>query len=96
MTGAAYGWEHQQARAALRAEVEAGETDCAEPICLYEEDGEGRRILSDDAWDLAHDRDHGGYHGPAHRRCNRAEGARWRQVLAGIRDPDPTPGAWPL
>lgn len=73
-----YGRPHREARAAVRPDVEAGLTHCAEVMCLEELDGYSRWIPGDADWDLAHDRtEPGTYLGPAHRRCNRAEGARF-------------------
>lgn len=69
-----YGRQHQQERSRLAPFVEAGEAWCTEPVCLEDD----RWIEPGTPWDLAHDRANGGYHGPAHRRCNRSEGARWR------------------
>ena len=72
-----YGYTHQQERERWRPTVEAGRAICAEPICLHPT----RTINPGTPWDLAHNRRTGGYRGPAHRRCNRAEGARWKEQL---------------
>lgn len=72
-TDRGYGNQHQQERERLRPHVERGETHCTEPICLMPD----RWIEPGTPWDLAHDRANPGcYHGPAHAKCNRAEGAR--------------------
>ncbi|GAC1387302.1 MAG: hypothetical protein NVSMB48_26560 [Marmoricola sp.] len=69
-----YGNEHQQTRARLRPSVDRGEAQCCEVICLLP----NRWIQPGTPWDLAHDRTNPGcYLGPAHAKCNRAEGARW-------------------
>jgi hypothetical protein len=73
--------EHREARAAWAPVVARGEAECAEPVCLFEE----RWIVPGSPWDMAHDRDNGGYRGPAHRRCNRSEGARFGNWLRGLR-----------
>lgn len=70
-----YGPDHQAERRALAPLVDAGQAHCTEPICLEPH----RRIHPGTPWDLAHNREQPGtYHGPAHARCNRAEGARYR------------------
>jgi hypothetical protein len=87
-----YGAAHQRERERLRPSVEAGEAVCTEPICVLERLGATRWIPPGAPWDLAHDRHTGGYHGPAHRRCNRAEGARWKELLRrGIALTQPAP-----
>jgi hypothetical protein len=80
-----YGAQHQAERLRWKPHVEAGETECAEPICLELLDGRDRWIEPGTDWDLAHDRDNGpgAYLGPAHARCNRSEGARWRDRIGG-------------
>jgi hypothetical protein len=86
-TARGYGSAHQAEREQWRPTVEAGLAQCAEPVCLMP----SRWIPPGAAWDLAHDRQatrHAGvtvYRGPAHARCNRAEGARHRA------HPTPTP-----
>lgn len=82
-----YGASHQAERERHRPDVDAGRAHCAEVICLMPT----RWIQPGTPWDLAHNRATGGYLGPAHRWCNRAEGARWKQALAaGItRPPQP-------
>jgi hypothetical protein len=67
-----YGRDHQNTRAQLQPLVDAGYAQCREPICLYPT----RWIQPGTPWDLAHDRVHGGYLGPAHAKCNRTEGAK--------------------
>ena len=74
MQGDLYGSAHRTERAKYAPAVSRGEAYCMEPICLLPD----RRIPPGTAWDLAHDREHGGYHGPSHATCNRAEGGRWR------------------
>jgi hypothetical protein len=72
-----YGYEHQRLKEQWRPIVDAGRAICAEPICLLPD----RHIAPSQPWDLAHNRRTGGYRGPAHRRCNRAEGARHKEAL---------------
>lgn len=68
-----YGGDHQAARRAWEPTVDRGQAHCREPICLMP----NRWIKPGTPWDLAHDRAHPGHYlGPAHARCNRAEGAR--------------------
>lgn len=69
-----YGAKHQAERSRWALVVARGDAWCAELVCLMR----NRWIRPGSPWDLAHDREHGGYLGPAHRRCNRAEGARFR------------------
>jgi hypothetical protein len=71
-----YGADHQRHRRAVAPTVDAGQAWCTEPICLMPD----RWIEPGTPWDLAHDRDAGpsAYRGPAHARCNRSEGARFR------------------
>jgi hypothetical protein len=76
-----YTGEHVKLKERWRPIVDRGEAHCAEIICLYRT----RWIPPGMAWDLAHDRGTGGYRGPAHRKCNRAEGARWGNQLRGRR-----------
>ena len=73
MATAAHRGAHPKIRAKYKSAVDAGEAFCAEPICVLPH----RWIEPGTPWDLAHDRDTGGYRGPAHARCNRAEGARY-------------------
>ena len=70
---AEYGRAHRRARAALKPDVDAGRAYGAELVCLEPD----RWIQPGTDWDLAHDRETGGYLGPAHTGCNRAEGARF-------------------
>jgi hypothetical protein len=72
-----YGYTHQKERDRWRPIVAADQASCAELICLMP----SRHITPGTAWDLAHDRIHGGYLGPAHRRCNRSEGARHKNLV---------------
>jgi hypothetical protein len=76
-----YGGTHQATRRQFKPDVDAGRARCAELVCVMQ----SRWIRPGSAWDLAHDRTHGGYLGPAHRRCNRAEGARFGNRLRGLR-----------
>lgn len=70
-------------RAELKATVEAGAAYCTELICLHP----NRWIQPGQRWDLAHDRSQPGqYLGPAHARCNRAEGARYGNKRRKPRD----------
>jgi hypothetical protein len=75
-TARGYGNHHQQLKAKLQPTIDAGLAYCAEPICLMPD----RWIEPGQPWDLAHNRDTGGYHGPAHPRCNRSEGIRHRNA----------------
>lgn len=72
--------EHRNARAAAKPTVDAGQAYCAEIVCLMR----SRWIKPGTPWDMAHDRLHGGYHGPAHAKCNRAEGGRYGRRKARI------------
>jgi hypothetical protein len=73
-----YGVAHARERRRWAPFVARGEVECAEPRCLEVEDGRPRTIAPEAPWDLAHDRDNPSlYLGPAHMRCNRAEGARF-------------------
>lgn len=75
-----YGADHQRERRRWQPLVASGTAECAEPECL---DPGGREIDAEAAWDLAHDRANGGYLGPAHRACNRSEGARYGALFRG-------------
>jgi hypothetical protein len=70
-----YGAAHQAEKARWQPTIDQGEARCAEPICLMP----SRVIQPGPDWDLAHDRVNGGYLGPAHPKCNRTEGATYRQ-----------------
>jgi hypothetical protein len=72
---------HVKLRRRWRPAVAAGQANCHEIICLHE----SRWIAPGSKWDLAHDRVNGGYRGPAHISCNRAEGARWGNQLRARR-----------
>lgn len=61
--------------------VNAGQAYCAQPQCLMPT----RWIRPGTPWDAAHNRATGEYYGPAHRRCNRSEGARYKQRLVRLR-----------
>ena len=76
-----YGYPHQKERRRWAPIVAAGHATCTELVCLMN----SRRITPGTAWDLAHDRIHGGYLGPAHRRCNRSEGARHKNLVRRAR-----------
>lgn len=81
-----YGPEHVAIRENWRLAVEAGHADCCEPVCGMA----SRWIEPGTAWDLSHDRASGGWLGPSHAACNRAEAARWRNSrAAGDRPPFP-------
>jgi hypothetical protein len=71
-----YGAEHQAERARWAPTVEAGEGQCAERVCLEENEGRGRWIPPDAAWHLAHAEGQHGYRGPAHARCNISEASK--------------------
>lgn len=74
-----YDTEHEKRRQELAPDVEAGRAYCAELICLEP----SRWIAPGSDWDLAHNREvPGTYLGPAHARCNRAEGARFKARVA--------------
>lgn len=73
-----YGVDHQRERRHHEPRVNRGEAECNELVCLEVRDGRSRWIMPGTAWDLAHDRANGGYLGPAHARCNRAEAARFK------------------
>lgn len=66
-----YDAQHAALRRQLDITVQAGNGYCTEPECLMP----NRWIPPDTPWDLAHNRNTGGYHGPAHPKCNRTEGA---------------------
>jgi hypothetical protein len=67
-----YGREHQRLRAWWQVQIDAGGVRCSRPECPFP----GRVVLPGMLWDLDHSDDRSGYLGPAHRRCNRAAGAR--------------------
>lgn len=75
-----YGSTHQKERARLAPTVKAGHAQCAEYVCLMPT----RWIRPGTPWDLAHDRVTGQWLGPAHRRCNRAEAARYKNALKRV------------
>lgn len=92
-TASGYGWDHQQERARWKPTVDRGEAWCTEPICLMRD----RWIPPGTPWDLAHNRETGGYRGPAHARCNRSEGARWgNRVRRTTRRAPSAPRRWQL
>ena len=66
--------EHRAAVIECRRIVDSGEGWCREIICLEP----SRYIPPGAPCDAAHDRANGGYLGPSHPKCNRAEGGRWR------------------
>lgn len=72
-----YNWAHRQMRLALTPTVDAGQANCTEVVCLMP----SRWIRPGTYWDLAHNRVTGEWLGPAHRKCNRAEAARYKNRL---------------
>lgn len=82
-----YGSAHQAERERWRPVVDAGHAECAELVCLEERDGRGRWIPPGSEWHLAHGADQQGYRGPAHVRCNTAEGARRMHAQRAARPP---------
>lgn len=82
MTEERYGWaQHRTPRTRYAHQVATGQATCTEPICIKR----SRWINPLEPWDLAHDRTTGEHRGPAHRACNRAEGARYGNHLRGQR-----------
>lgn len=78
--------EHRTLRTKLGRLVAAGNAWCAETVCLEERDGRDRWIAPGTPWDVAHHDDGATYKGPAHRRCNRSDGAvRGNRMRGGIR-----------
>lgn len=78
--------EHRAAVAQCRRIVDAGNGWCMEILCLVERDGGSRYIPPGSDVDAAHDRDNPDqYLGPAHPRCNRAEGGRWRHRKPAVK-----------
>ena len=71
MTQPRYRYRHQQTRARLQPLVDAGEAYCTQPVCVMR----SRWIPPGSLWDLAHDDSGTVTLGPAHRRCNRRDGA---------------------
>jgi hypothetical protein len=85
-----YDKAHKALRASIQPTVDAGLAHCCEVICMHET----RTIHPGEPWDLAHDRTKPGtYLGPAHQRCNRAEGAAFGNRQRGRR---PTRRVWTL
>ena len=77
MSEQTYGPEPRAERARLAPTVEAGEAQCAELVCLLEQEGGSRWIPPGSEWHLAHDRTRPGeYRRPAHPRCNSSEGGK--------------------
>lgn len=74
---------HRDAKARFRDAVEAGQGWCAETICLEEKDGGTRYIPPGSRWHAAHTDDGKAYKGPAHARCNLADGARRGNAMRG-------------
>lgn len=66
-----YNQAHRRERQRLTPIVNAGHAYCTQPTCIEP----NRWIKPGTPWDLAHNRTTGGWHGPAHARCNRSEGA---------------------
>lgn len=89
-TARGYGTEHQRLRAQLKPVVDAGQGWCTEPVCLMRT----RWIPPGTAWDLAHLPDRSGYRGAAHRKCNRADGARRGNRMRRWRRPRKQPPRW--
>lgn len=85
-----YGNTHQRTKDTHRPIVDAGMGWCNEVICLHDT----RWINPQEPWDLAHDRVNGGYLGPAHRRCNRSEGARYGNTRRGQSTRSTYPVSW--
>lgn len=91
MASKMYGTAHKAERKRWEPTIDNGDGWCNEPICLEEREGRGRWINPATPWDLAHDRTTGQWRGPAHARCNRAEGARH-----GNTSKPPSPKNWAL
>ena len=70
-----YDAKHRRERRRWAADVAAGFVECTLPGCKRVEAGRSRLILPGEPWDLGHDRVTGGWQGPQHVECNRAEGA---------------------
>jgi hypothetical protein len=79
------GARHRGTRAKLKPTVDAGQAMCAETLCLEQRDGRTRWIAPGTPWDLAETDDGLEFKGPAHRRCNRADGARRGNQMRGKR-----------
>jgi hypothetical protein len=71
-----YGSAHRRMREAAKVSVDAGQAACSR--C-------GGMIVPGTPWDLDHTPDRLGWLGPAHRRCNRAAGARVANARRGGR-----------
>ena len=72
-----YGSTHQRERARWQARLDAGEAlVCADPRCKRPQE----RIVAGSVWDLGHAPD-GGYWGPCHADCNRADGGRRARMV---------------
>jgi len=82
---------HRQQRAHWAAIVASGQAECAEPICLQEQEGNGRYINPGTPWDVCHAPDGITYIGAGHARCNRTEAARRGNAQ---RNPRPTTLWW--
>lgn len=76
--------EHKAACREFARQIADGQGWCAELVCLMPS-----RIIPTGTprsqWDAAHDRANGGYLGPAHAKCNRAEGGREKHRRAKTR-----------
>jgi hypothetical protein len=71
--------EYRSARQTFAAEVKAGRGWCCQPVCIMT----SRWIPPGALWDVAHDDTGTVILGPAHRRCNRRDGAiRGNQMRA--------------
>jgi hypothetical protein len=75
-----YGWKHQQARARVKREVDAGRAFCAR--C-------GGFIVPGTSWDLDHSNDRENYLGPSHSSCNRGEPNKRRRAKVASADAAP-------
>lgn len=72
MSDPRYRYAHQQERKRWAPVVEAGQAQCAEPVCVMP----SRWIPPGSAWHLSHDVTGTWWIGPSHARCNQAENAR--------------------
>lgn len=80
---------HKQACAKFAADIAAGRGWCAETVCMEERDGRSRFIPPSTPrrlWHAAHTDDGLAYKGPAHARCNNADGARRGNVMRADRE----------
>ena len=70
-------------KAGREAQARGQWLECQQPVCLMPT----RDIAPDQPIDIAHDDSGTVVLGPAHRRCNRADGGRRRHLLAPARRP---------